>query len=67
MGKIVRISVPIDEEVNEKLKTIMPWGVKAQVVRELLLLLIETQKSTNSYVIQDLLKGKCELRCSKFE
>jgi len=57
----VRISVPIDRELHDRLRTLLPWGTKAQVVRELLILLLDTQNETEGYIVQDLLAGDCKL------
>lgn len=56
-----RIGIPIDQETNDRLNKILPWGVKAQVVRELIRLLIETQAGSKKYIVSDLLAGNCEL------
>lgn len=62
-----RISISLPEDMHEKLNRMLPWGVKSQVLRELIATLIKAQeRNQNHYIVQDLLEGKCEL-CSKFE
>lgn len=61
MTKTVRISVPIERELHDRLSTLLPWGLKAQVVRELLVLLLNSQDKTDRYIVQDLLDGNCKL------
>jgi DNA-directed RNA polymerase specialized sigma54-like protein len=64
----VRVSIPIPKDLNDKLNTLLPWGIKAQVIRELICLLISAQeRDSNSYIVQDLLNGHCTLMRSKFE
>lgn len=67
MSDTIRISVPIDRKLNDDLTTICRWGVKAQAIRELIVLLVETQKRESEYIVEDLLKGRLELRRSNFE
>ena len=58
----VRISVPIDLDLHDKLHKLLPWGTKAEVIRQLLVMLIEAQISEpETYIVQDLLRGNCKL------
>lgn len=61
--KTIRLSVPIDREVNAELSALLPYGVKAQVIRSLITLFIEAQKEygENRWVAEDLIKGRCKL------
>jgi len=68
VAELVRVSIPIPKELNDRLNHLLPWGIKAQVVRELILLLLKTQeREATRYIVQDLLKGNCQLTCSNFE
>ena len=61
--KTIRLSIPIDREVNAKLSALLPYGVKAEVIRSLVRLFIETQQKhgENRWIAEDLIKGRCEL------
>lgn len=56
-----RISVEVTNDVNEKLNKFLPWGSKAEIVRQLIHLMIQTQEGTNHYIAQDILQGRCKL------
>jgi len=59
---IVRLSVPIDKSINDKLAILIPQGMKASVVRELLDLLIKTQvENPEQCLMENLLRGNCKL------
>jgi formamidopyrimidine-DNA glycosylase len=60
---VIRLSVPIEREVNDKLLALLPWGVKAQVIRSLIKLFIDTQieHGENRWIAEDLIKGRCKL------
>ena len=62
MDHDTRISISLSVEMHEKLNKMLPWGVKSQVLRELIATLIKAQEANqNHYIIQDLLEGKCSL------
>ena len=58
----VRLSVPISKELNDTLGSFLVRGTKAQVIRELINLLITAQKGhKTSYIVDDLLRGRCKI------
>ena len=58
----VRLSVPISKELNATLTKFLVRGTKAQVIRELISLLIKAQKEQkDSYIVDDLLRGRCKI------
>jgi len=62
----VRLSIPIDWETNEDFTNLMPYGIKAEVIRCLVRLVIETQKNIEEdglkiYIIDHIVRGECEL------
>jgi len=61
--KTIRLSVPIDREVNAELSALLPYGVKAQVIRSLVTVFIDAQKryGESRWIAEDLIKGRCEL------
>jgi len=61
--KTIRLSVPIDREVNAELSALLPYGVKAQVIRSLVTVFIDAQKKygENRWIAEDLVKGRCKL------
>lgn len=61
--KTIRLSVPIDREVNARLSALLPYGVKAQVIRSLVTVFIEAQEEygDSRWIAEDLIKGKCKL------
>ena len=64
----VRLSVPIPQELHNKLDALIPWGLKASVVRSLLELLIKAQiDEPAEHVVMDLVHGRCKLQRSKIE
>lgn len=56
-----RISIEVSTEINEKLNNYLPWGVKAQVIRALIELLLDTQSRSAVHIVDDLLRGRCKL------
>ena len=57
-----RIAVPVDEELFKAIDTLIPSGIKAEVFRCLLRLLINTQISEmNTYVVDDLMNNRLAL------
>jgi len=60
---IVRLSVPIDRGLNDQFAGMMPFGLKAQVIRSLVELVIKTQQDlgTKTYLIHHLINGECKL------
>ncbi len=61
--KTIRLSVPIDREINDQLASVLPHGLKAQVIRELVELFISTQIELGDevYLAQALLKKRVKL------
>lgn len=61
--KTIRLSIPIDREINDKLAAVLPHGLKAQVIRELVVLFIDSQIALGDevYLAQHLLKGRVKL------
>ena len=61
--KTIRLSVPIDREVNAELSALLPYGVKAQVIRSLVDVFIKSQKGYGEerWIAEDLIKGRCKL------
>ena len=59
----IRLSVPIDRKTNDQFSGIMPHGLKAQVIRCLVELVIETQieLGKDSYLIHHLIKKECKI------
>lgn len=58
----IRLSVPIEKEINDRLASLLPAGSKAQVIRSLVELFIQTQESSpEEYLAQALIKGHCQL------
>lgn len=62
--KTIRLSVPIDREINDKLAAILPHGLKAQVVRSLVELFLDSQKELGAdvFLAHALIKNRVELR-----
>jgi hypothetical protein len=62
-AEIIRLSVPIEREINARFASVLPKGLKAQVVRSLVELFIETQVELGDdvYLAQALIKGRCKL------
>jgi hypothetical protein len=59
----VRISVPVPRELNDMLNRYIPKGLKAQIVRALLELLITTQRNhPERYIVDNLLNERVEMR-----
>jgi len=55
--------VPIDREINAELSAMLPYGVKAQVIRSLVTVFIEAQKEYGEgrWIAEDLIKNRCKL------
>ena len=62
-NELIRLSIPIDRETNELFSSIMPHGLKAEVIRCLVLLVIDSQKELGkgSYLIHHLINKECKL------
>ena len=62
-NNIIRLSIPIDRELNDKFSAIMPHGLKAEVIRCLVELVIDTQRELGKkkYLIQNLIDKDCKL------
>jgi hypothetical protein len=56
-----RISLEVATEVNERLNTYLPWGVKAQVIRALIDMLFEAQANASHHIADDILRGRCKI------
>jgi len=56
----VRLSVEIPKEINDQLGTFIQWGLKADVIKALIDLLIKAH-DRDQYVVLRLLNGKCIL------
>jgi hypothetical protein len=57
----VRISVEVPIELNDRLKILLPWGTKSEIVRVLLDMLLDAQMETGDYIMQDILKGRAKI------
>ncbi|KKL81968.1 hypothetical protein LCGC14_1989470 [marine sediment metagenome] len=59
----IRLSVPIDRETNAKFSSLLPWGIKAAVIRALIKLFIAAQieHGEDRWIAEDLIKGRCKL------
>lgn len=57
----VRISIPVDKDMHEQLKNLLPWGTQAEVVRSLLQVFIEAHVEHGTYIATHLIKGQCKL------
>ena len=59
----VRLSVPIERELNNQFSSIIPGGLKAHVVRCLVELVIETQRDLGKdvFLIQHLINKQCKI------
>jgi len=62
-SNIIRLSIPIDREINERFTSMMPHGLKAEVIRCLVELVIETQVGIGKerYLIHHLINKECKL------
>jgi hypothetical protein len=62
--KTIRLSVPIEREINTRFASVLPPGLKAQVVRSLVELFVNTQVELGDdvYLAQALIKGRVKLR-----
>jgi len=56
-----KMNFVVEEEMRDTLVSFIPAGIRSEVYRSLLRLLIDTQKETNVYVCDDLIKGRLEL------
>ena len=61
--KTIRLSVPIDREVNDQFASVLPHGLKAQIIRELVELFISSQRELGDdvYLAQALIKKRVKL------
>ncbi|HEC66882.1 MAG TPA: hypothetical protein ENI23_16525 [bacterium] len=59
----IRLSVPIDRGTNAKFSSLLPWGIKAAVIRALIKLFIDAQieHGEDRWIAEDLIKGRCKL------
>lgn len=58
----VRLNVVVPMSLHKQLHRYLPWGTKAEIVRQLLQILIEAQQEdTTRLAIQDLLEGRLKL------
>lgn len=56
-----RIAIPIDDEMAKQIKFI-PDGLRAEVLRSLIAIIIETQRSNmNIYIVDDIINGRVVL------
>lgn len=55
-----RVAIPVEEELYDDLKFI-PKGIRAEAFRCLLRLLINTQRTTNVYIIDDLINERLSI------
>lgn len=64
---IIRLSIPIDREINKRFSSMMPRGLKAEVIRCLIELVIDTQMGMGKdiYLIHHLINKECKLIVSK--
>ena len=63
----IRLSVPIEREVNDTFTAMLPHGLKAEVIRCLVKLVINTQRGMgkDTYLIHHLINNECELIVKK--
>lgn len=53
-----RLAIPVDDEMAEEIKFI-PDGLRAEVFRRLISIVIETQKSNmNLYIVDDIINNR---------
>ena len=66
-NSVIRLSIPIEREVNDAFSALMPHGVKAEIIRCLVDLVIETQRKLgkDSYLIHHLINKECKLIIDK--
>ena len=59
----IRLSIPIDRDINDQFTSIMPSGLKAQVIRCLVELVVQTQRDLGKdvFLIQHLISNQCKL------
>jgi len=62
-SNIIRLSIPIDREINERFTKMMPHGLKAEIIRCLVELVIDTQvgMGKEKYLIHHLINKECKL------
>lgn len=62
--KTIRLSIPIGRDINTRFAAVLPPGLKAEVVRSLVELFIETQIELGDdvYLAQALINGRVKLR-----
>lgn len=53
-----RISIPISEELQERLQKTFPWGTQAPAIRRLIELMIDKMEKDHYNVVHLLLSGK---------
>jgi hypothetical protein len=66
MEKPVQLGVPVDRTLNDTINKLAPRGMKAEAIRKLLELLIETQREwvdigRTDFVVDYLLRDQCKL------
>lgn len=57
----VRLNLLISTELNEELKQILPYGMKAEITRQLLRAFIRNYHSSGPAIIGRVLTGKIDL------
>lgn len=64
---MIRLSIPIDRGTNDQFTNIMPRGLKSQVIRCLVNLVLKEQRALGkeAYLIHHLIKGECRLIIAK--
>ena len=55
------MSIPLDKDLHNKLKDLLPWGTQAEVVRSLLQVFIDAHIEHGTYIATHLIKGQCKL------
>ncbi len=61
-GDTIRLSVPVEIELNDRLSNYLIPGTKAAIVRALLNLLLDTQKNyPNQHICEALLRGQVKM------
>ena len=63
----IRLSIQIDRDINDQFTGIMPSGLKAQAIRCLVELVVQTQRDlgTDVFLIQHLINNQCKLIVKK--
>ncbi len=63
----IRLSIPIDRDINDQFTGIMPAGLKAQAIRCLVELVVQTQRDLGKdvFLVQHLINNQCRIVIKK--